>query len=64
MAVLNFKDWQLRGGEGPAAAQLDHRSRQIAVTGDIPEGSCWSWLHPALRTYGPWRRWATGWPWW
>ena len=44
MAVLNFKDWQLRGGEGPAAAQLDHRSRQIAVTGDIPEGYSWDLL--------------------
>lgn len=44
MAVLNFKDWQLRGGEGPAAAQLDHKSRQIAVTGDIPEGYSWDLL--------------------
>ena len=44
MAVLNFKDWQLRSCEGPAAAQLDHRSRQIAVTGDIPEGYSWDLL--------------------
>lgn len=44
MAVLNFKDWQLRSVEGPAAAQLDHRSRQIAVTGDIPEGYSWDLL--------------------
>lgn len=44
MAVLNFKDWQLRSGAGPAAAQLDHRSRQIAVTGDIPEGYSWDLL--------------------
>ena len=44
MAVLNFRGWQLRGGEGPAAAQLDHRSRQIAVTGDIPEGYSWDLL--------------------
>lgn len=44
MAVLNFKDWQLRSVEGPAAAQLDHKSRQIAVTGDIPEGYSWDLL--------------------
>lgn len=44
MAVLNFKDWQLRGGAGPAAAQLDHKSRQITVTGDIPEGYSWDLL--------------------
>lgn len=44
MAVLNFKDWQLRSGAGPAAAQLDHKSRQIAVTGDIPEGYSWDLL--------------------
>lgn len=44
MAVLNFRGWQLRNVEGPAAAQLDHRSRQIAVTGDIPEGYSWDLL--------------------
>lgn len=44
MAVLNFKDWQLRSGAGPAAARLDHKSRQIAVTGDIPEGYSWDLL--------------------
>lgn len=44
MAVLNFKDWQLRSGAGPAVAQLDHKSRQIAVTGDIPEGYSWDLL--------------------
>ncbi len=44
MAVLNFKDWQLRSSAGPAAAQLDHKSRQIAVTGDIPEGYSWDLL--------------------
>ncbi len=44
MAVLNFRGWQLRSVEGPAAAQLDHKSRQIAVTGDIPEGYSWDLL--------------------
>ena len=44
MAVLNFRGWQLRSVEGPAAAQLDHKSQQIAVTGDIPEGSSWDLL--------------------
>lgn len=44
MAVLNFRGWQLRSVEGPAAAQLDHKSQQIAVTGDIPEGYSWDLL--------------------
>lgn len=44
MAVLNFRGWQLRSVEGPAAAQLDHKSRQISVTGDIPEGYSWDLL--------------------
>ena len=44
MAVLNFRGWQLRSVEGPATAQLDHKSRQIAVTGDIPEGYSWDLL--------------------
>lgn len=50
MAVLNFRGWQLRSVEGPAAAQLDHKSRQIAVTGDIPEG--YSWDLPVMAPSG------------